>query len=888
VNPAFRILYAEDSAQDADLTRVHFSEHARDFDIEVVVTGQACLDRLARADCDLLLLDHHLPDMEGLAVLRTLVRAEVQVPVVLVTGVGDEDLVVKALRLGAASYVPKLGDYLATLPDLLRRVIEEHRRRQDQGVLPRVSRRILYVEHHSMDIELTLRHFAEVAPEFEIEVVHTCADALARLAQPPAFDVALIDLRMPDQSGLDFAREAQRRRLPLPPFIMISGMGDEAAAIASLKLGAADYVAKRDGYLNQLYYTIDRAIAHDRLDRLTEQLRAELAERNRVEEALRESEKRLRRFYESDLLGVIFWNTRGQITDANDGFLKMVGYTRADLAAGQIDWVGMTPPEYHHLDEDSLVELRTTGRNRAPLEKEYIRKDGTRIPIAVAGAMLDDERVDGVAFVLDITERKRAAADREKLEEQVRMSQRLEAIGSLAGGIAHDFNNLLSVILCCTDFAMAGVREDDRVREELLEVRKAGERAVALTRQILAFSRKQVLQPVVLNVNQVAAGVEKMLRRILGEDIDYVQVLAPDLGMVWADPGQIEQVLMNLVVNARDAMPEGGKLTIETCNVDFDEEYAARHVATKPGPYVRLAVTDTGCGMDAQTQARIFEPFFTTKEKGKGTGLGLSTVYGIVKQSGGNIWVYSEPGQGTTFKIYLPQDFSGSATATGSRLAAVPTLSTGNETILVVEDEKGVRDVAKRILCEAGYEVLTAASPDDALLACKAHPGKIHLLLTDVVMPQMSGRLLAERLALARPGIKVVYMSGYTDDAIVHHGTLDPGTNFVAKPFSAADLTRKILEVLDSEISNPADGHEQSIKADAEMKEPQLDKDALRALPQDVLNRLRQAVIAARHNEIIELLESVRIANATLATELRRMADVFDYDGMRNLLTARS
>jgi CheY-like chemotaxis protein len=326
---------------------------------------------------------------------------------------------------------------------------------------------------------------------------------------------------------------------------------------------------------------------------------------------------------------------------------------------------------------------------------------------------------------------------------------------------------------------------------------------VALTRQLLAFSRKQVLQPVVLDLNQIAAGVEKMLRRILGEDIDYVQVLAPDLGAVRADPGQIEQVLMNLVVNARDAMPTGGKLTIETSNVDLDEEYAARHVAVKPGPYVRFAVSDTGCGMDTATQARIFEPFFTTKEKGKGTGLGLSTVYGIVAQSGGNIWVYSEPGQGTTFKIYLPREISAKMTVTASRLPAVQTPPTGTETILVVEDEEAILNIAKRILREAGYTVLTAASPDDVLMACKTRQGKIHLLLTDVVMPQIGGRVLAETLVVARPGIKVLYMSGYTDDAIVHHGTLDPGTHFIAKPFSAADLVRKVREVLDSDIANP-------------------------------------------------------------------------------------
>jgi signal transduction histidine kinase len=523
------------------------------------------------------------------------------------------------------------------------------------------------------------------------------------------------------------------------------------------------------------------------------------------------------------------------------------------------------------MNEDTAVECMKAGAWDYVI-KEHVKRLGPAVRIAL-------ERKHGRM------ERKRAEAERASLEQQLRMSQRLEAVGSLAGGVAHDFNNLLSVILCCTEFAMAKVREDDHVRDELREVKKAGERAVALTRQLLAFSRKQVLQPVVLNLNQIAAGVEKMLRRILGEDIDYVQVLAPDLSMVRADPGQIEQVLMNLVVNARDAMPGGGKLTIETSNVDLDEEYAARHVAVKPGPYVHFAVSDTGCGMDAKTQARIFEPFFTTKEKGKGTGLGLSTVYGIVKQSGGNIWVYSEPGQGTTFKVYLPRELSGSTTVTASRLAAVATAPTATETILVVEDEEAVCNIAKRILCAAGYTVLTAASPDEALLTCNAHRGKMHLLLTDVVMPQMSGRVLAERLVLARPGIKVLYMSGYTDEAIVHQGTLDPGTHFIAKPFSAADLTRKVREVLDSTIADPADGHEQAAKADTKMKERLLDREASRALPPAVLNRLRQAVIAARYDEIVELAETIRITDPNLATELRRMADLFDYDGMRDLLS---
>ena len=400
------------------------------------------------------------------------------------------------------------------------------------------------------------------------------------------------------------------------------------------------------------------------------------------------------------------------------------------------------------------------------------------------------------ALRAEIEERKRADAEREKLEEQLRMSQKMEAIGSLAGGVAHDFNNLLSVILGYTGFALDAMPENTPLRADLLEVRKAGERAAALTRQLLAFGRKQVLQPLPLSLNQVATGLEQMLRRILGEDIDLLQTLAPELGLTLADPSQIGQVLMNLVVNARDAMPEGGKLTIGTANVEVDEEYAARHVAVMPGPYVMLAVTDTGCGMDPTTKARLFEPFFTTKEAGKGTGLGLSTVYGIVRQTGGNIWVYSEPGLGTTFKIYLPRVLSATM-PTVTEPPALPRRATGTETILVVEDEEALRRVARRILGAAGYTVLAAANGDEALAICAQHVGDIHLILTDVVMPRMSGKMLAQKLAQTRPTLKVLYMSGYTDDAIVHHGVLDAETQFLAKPFTAPDLARKVRVVLD-------------------------------------------------------------------------------------------
>ncbi len=523
-----RVLYAEDNAHDADLTRVCFADQAPEVHLEVVPTGAACMASLAEGGWDLLLLDHHLPDMDGLDLLRSLFHQGETVPVILVTGAGDEDLVVKALRLGAVNYVPKTPDHVASLPDLVIAAVEEHRLKRSQGWVTNVRRRILYVEHQAMDIDLTLRHFAESAPSLDLDIVPTCTDALSRLSRTPAYDAALIDLRMPDMTGLDFVREAGRLRLPLPPFIMISGQGDDAAAIASLRLGAADYVVKREGYLHQLVYTIERAIAYDQLERANRRLLAELAERLRAE------------------------------------------------------------------------------------------------------------------------------AQRDRLEEQLRVSQKMEALGSLAGGIAHDFNNLLSVIFSYTESVMDRVKGDARATGELLEVMKAGERAVGLTRQLLAFSRNQVLQPVPLDLNEVVLGIEQMLRRILDAQTRYAHVLAPDLGVVRADRGQIEQVLMNLVVNARDAMPNGGSLTIETSNVGVDDEGAAQDVALKPGRYVRLAVTDTGCGMDARTQARIFEPLFTTKEPGKGTGLGLSTVYGIVQQSGGSVRVNSEPGRGATFEILLP------------------------------------------------------------------------------------------------------------------------------------------------------------------------------------------------------------------------------------------
>lgn len=393
-------------------------------------------------------------------------------------------------------------------------------------------------------------------------------------------------------------------------------------------------------------------------------------------------------------------------------------------------------------------------------------------------------------------ELEREVAERKLTEEQLRQAQKMEAVGKLAGGVAHDFNNLLTVINGQAELSLRRLGQDDPSYRKFEAIRDAGERAASLTRQLLAFSRKQILQPKVLDLNQVIFQTNKMLRPLIGEDIDLLIGLTPDLGKVKADPSQIEQVLMNLAINARDAMPKGGKLTIETGNVDVDEEYAVHHFSVCPGRYVVLAISDTGCGMDEETQSHIFDPFFTTKELGKGTGLGLSTVYGIVKQSGGNIWVYSEVGRGTTFKIYLP---CVDDVPEDQRVRAdAATLEIGTETVLLVEDEERVRDMTKEILQESGYKVLEAKHGQDALLVAGQHPGIIHLMLSDVVMPLMSGRELAEQLAPLRKEMKVLYMSGYTDDAIVHHGVLDEGMSFIEKPFTPNGLARKVRETLNA------------------------------------------------------------------------------------------
>lgn len=514
---------------------------------------------------------------------------------------------------------------------------------------------------------------------------------------------------------------------------------------------------------------------------------SDVTARKQAEELIRH----LSQAVEQSPAGVVITDTAGTIQYMNRKASELTGYTVAEAVGKnpRIFKSSRTPPAVHR----ELWETITGGKEwRGVLENQ--RKDDRIWWNAATVSPI--RNVEGtvthfLAIQQDVTEQR-------LLEDQFRQAQKMEAVGRLAGGVAHDFNNLLTVISSYSELLLADLPATDPRRADLEEIHKAAGGAAALTRQLLAFSRKQVLQPTVLDLNAVVAGADKMLRRLIGEDIDLVSVLARDLGEVRADAGQVEQVIMNLAVNARDAMPAGGKLTIETANVELDNTYAELHRAVAPGAYVLLSVSDGGTGMDEQTKAHVFEPFFTTKEQGKGTGLGLATVYGIVKQSGGYIWVYSELGRGTVFKIYFPRVEDAASAPTAPTAPTAPMNLRGTETVLVAEDAAAVRAVVQQVLGHHGYHVLAAADSRSALELGTRHDGPVHLLVTDVVMPEMSGRQLADRLQERRPTLKVLFVSGYTDDAITRHGILEPGIAFLQKPFTPESLARKVREVLDT------------------------------------------------------------------------------------------
>lgn len=500
----------------------------------------------------------------------------------------------------------------------------------------------------------------------------------------------------------------------------------------------------------------------------------------------------LQRAIEAVSQGIVITDPRetdNPITYASPGFERLTGYAASEVLGKNCRFMSGRDTERASLD---LVRDAIAGHAGCTVEFLNYRKDGGTFWNHLTISPVRDEAGQITNFVGVQTD----VSERRLLQAQFLQAQKMEAVGRLAGGVAHDFNNLLSVILSYAEIIMGDLRRDDPLRADLDEVRKAGLRAKELTQQLLAFSRQQVLEGKVLDLDQCIAGIAPMLRRLLGAGIELTVLSGAPLGSVKADAGQIDQVLMNLAVNARDAMPDGGELTLATSDVELDREYARTHHDVRPGPYVMLMVRDTGTGMDAATVTRAFEPFFTTKMTGKGTGLGLATVFGIVKQSGGHLAVESQLGRGTTFRLYFPRVSGVVAMAPPESEEAEP--ARGAETILLVEDDDQVRAVALSILRRSGYEVLVAPNGGEALLICEKHPAKIDLLLTDVVLPRMSGRQLAERLVPLRPGMKVLFMSGYNDDAVLQHGVLDSGVAFLQKPLSPALLSKKVREVLQS------------------------------------------------------------------------------------------
>jgi PAS domain S-box-containing protein len=630
--------------------------------------------------------------------------------------------------------------------------------------------RVLLVEDDPDDHVLT-RMLVEAIPDDRVELdwQPTFQGALAAIARE-AYDVLLVDYRLGERTGLEFIHEARRLHCTTP-VVVLTGLGDRDLDHQAMRSGAADYLVKAEMDAPGLGRALRRA-----------------AQRHKAGEAA----ARLAAIVESSSDAIYAVAADGTVETWNSAAERIYGYAAAEMAGEPV--FRLVPPEGAGELRASLARV-LEGERVEGSETVQLCRDGRRISVSLSLSPIRDAagRVGFASLIArDITERKR-------LEEQYRQAQKMEVVGRLAGGVAHDFNNLLTAIRGTADVLLADLAEADSMRPDLLEIRRASEQAAALTRQLLAFSRQQVVQPRVVDVNAAVAETDRMLRRVIGEDVDLVTVLSPDAGSVRVDPVQIEQVLTNLALNARDAMPDGGRLLVQTQGVHVEEGGSPGWPGVPPGHHVMLAVSDNGTGMDAQTRERAFEPFFTTKPLGRGTGLGLATVYGIVQQSGGHVLVHSEPDEGTTFQVFLPRV----ADAEPERPGPAPgPPARGSETVLLVEDEASVRLLIRRILQRQGYTVVEAGDGEEGLRAWGEHPG-VALVVTDTVMPLMGGREMARRIHEVQPGLPVILMSGYSQDEQALREPGEDGTAFIAKPFDVNEFGRTVRRVLDG-VAAPA------------------------------------------------------------------------------------
>lgn len=746
------VLIVEDDPGIAELERDRLEEVG--YSAVVATNSEDALREVGRGGVDLVLLDYRLPgEANGLDFYARVKAAGYDLPVILVTGFGNEATVIQALRVGVRDFVTKSMEYLDYLPEavgrVLRQVGTERRLAESEarlgGIIETANDAVIVIEAD--------RRVSLFNPAAERMFRCPAATALGR----PVTDFIPDELGLPSNSidASSAFRGSLTHRLQSGTRGVRAG-GDEFPLESTVSPGSA---------VGRKFYTL---VVRD------------VTERKRAEEALTLFRALIDRA--TDSIEVIDPAT-GRFLDVNETACLSHGYTRAEYLALSV--CDVDPLMASRPWGELMEERRRSGRHI--FDSLRRRKDGATFPVEVSLTFVGLDRDYLVAVVRDITEQKR-------LEEQFRHAQKMEAIGQLAGGVAHDFNNLLTIINGYSDLLLQKIPPSDPDRDLLGEIRAAGERSASLTRQLLMFSRKQVVATRVVNLNALVTDSVKMLRRMIGEDIRLESSLRA-VGRIKADPGQLEQVLLNLVVNARDAMPRGGRVTIETNDAVFDEDDIRGHTNGLMGRYVLLAVSDTGCGMPAEVKARLFEPFFTTKELGKGTGLGLAVVHGVVKQAGGHIEVQSEVGVGTTFKVYLPwNDEPVRSGKTESQLRAAPR---GTETILLVEDEDAVRALTRHILAASGYKVLEAGDGETALRLAKTYAGPIHLLVTDVIMPGLGGPVLADQFAALHPEARVLYLSGYTDDAVVRHGILHEEVEFLQKPFSPLVLAGKVREVLD-------------------------------------------------------------------------------------------